>query len=422
MMRLMRIIYSPAREAGHSLKTAFSHRDFALLAAGQLFGQMATSMQQVVVAWQVYELTGSPLSVGLTGLFRAIPVILFSLIGGVVADSMDRKKVLLATQSVTLMAALGLAMVTSIDSITTLAIYMAVLVTGAATSFDFPARRALVPALVPETAISPAATSMLLVRRGSAVFGPTAGGAIVATAGVATAHWVVAASIVALLACLVMMHSPAAVKQVSSRSRMALFEGFRFLWTVRPLLGILVMAFFLFMFVNTRSVWPALVKDIFESGPTALGLLTSSVSAGTILGLGVALALGDVRRKGLVALLCAIGLGICVLGTAVAPSLHIVAMILVVFGVIDSINDSVRHTLIATLTPHHLQGRVNGVATVFGSGGVSLGDVWLGFLASSLGARIGLGVAGGCVIIGSILVMLLFRSFLRFESGQGRAH
>ena len=414
--------FSGIRNAGHSLRVAFSHRDFALLAAGQMFGQTATSMQQVVVAWQVYELTGSPLSVGLTGLFRAIPVILFSLIGGVVADSMDRRRVLLATQSITLLAALGLAALTSASLISTLAIYAGVLITGAATSFDFPARRALVPALVQESAIAPAATSMLLVRRGSAVFGPTIGGATISVASVSAAHWVVATSILALIACLFVMRSPKVVQQVSSRSRTALFEGFQFLWSVRPLFGILVMAFFLFMFVNSRSVWPALVKDIFDSGPTALGLLTSSESVGTIAGLGIALALGDVRRKGLVAVLCAMGLGVCVLSLAVAPSLHVVALVLVAFGVIDSINDSVRHTLVATLTPHRLQGRVNSVATMFGSGGVSLGDVWLGFLASSLGVRFGLGVAGGCVVVGAAFVMLLARSLLRFETGHPRAH
>lgn len=414
-------LFSGVRKAGHSLRVAFSHRDFALLATGQLFGQTATSMQQVVVAWQIYELTGSPLSVGLTGLFRAIPVILFSLLGGIIADSIDRKRVLLATQSVTLAAALGLATLTSTGLISTLAIYMGVLVTGAATSFDFPARRALVPALVQEAAIAPAATSMLLVRRGSAVFGPTVGGAIISVAGISAAHWGVALSIVVLIACLVVMRSPKIVKPASSQAGVALFEGFRFLWSARALLGILVMAFFLFMFVNSRSVWPALVKDIFDAGPTALGLLTSSASVGTIVGLGIALALGDVRRKGLVATLCAMGLGVCTLGISNAPSLHVVAVTLFVFGVIDSINDSARHTLIATLTPHHLQGRVNSVATVFGSGGVSLGDVWLGFLASALGVRLGLAVAGACVVVGSVLVMLLARPFLRYESGPPRA-
>lgn len=404
-----------------SLRIAFSHRDFALLATGQLFGQTATSMQVVVVSWQVYELTGSSLSVGLTGLFRAVPLLLLSLVGGVVADSMDRKKVLLASQFVTLAVAIGLAVLTSAGQVSTLAIYAGMFVVGAATAFDFPARRALVPTLVREEAVQPAVTSNLIVRRGSGIFGPALGGTLIALFGTAAGHWAVASCVLVLIACLVLMRSPRAARPASPRSGAALLEGFRFLWTMRPLLGILVMAFFLFMFVNSRSAWPALVRDVFDSGPTALGLLGSSEAAGTVIGLGIALALGQVRRTGLVSILCAMGLGVCVVGLSVAPTLYAAVMALVVFGVVDSINDSVRNTLIATATPNHLQGRVNSVSAVFGSGGVSLGDLWIGFLAESLGPRRGLGLAGSCVVIGTALVLLLARPLVRFEGAQRKA-
>ena len=113
------------------------------------------------------------------------------------------------------------------------------------------------------------------------------------------------------------------------------------------------------------------------------------------------------------------GLEICFVGLSVAPALYAAATALVAFGVVDSLNDSVHNTIIATATPHHLQGRVNSVSTLFGSGGVSLGDLWMDFLAKSLGPRRRLGVAGSCVVIGSTLVLPLAQPLVRLSSHLG---
>ena len=394
------------------------NRDFSLLWAGQMFGQMASSMQLVVVAWQIYEMTDSTLSVGLAGLARALPVIVFSLFGGVVADAMDRRKVLLATQALTFAASALLAALTTASLINPLVIYLAVFAIGAATSFDFPARRALVPMLVQRHQIPSAATLILIARRGSGVVGPMIGAGIIALFGTALAHWAVVASVVVLIVLLLLMRGRTVNRAGRAAGGIAMFfEGMRFLWGIRPLLMILVFSFVLFIFANTRSVWPALARDVFEAGPTGLGLLASSASIGTVAGLLLALRLGDLQRKGLITLLCGLGMGICVLWLASSPWLVLAALALVTFGVIDSLNDSLRNTLIATATPEALQGRVNSASTAFGSGGESLGDLWVGFLAAALGPKLGLEVAGAAVVVGSLAMLIFARQLVRYRGG-----
>ena len=393
------------------------HRDFTLLAVGQMFSQFATSMQQVVVAWQIYELTDSSLSVGLTGLARAGAVILFSLIGGVVADAMDRRKVLLLSQAVTLSGAVTLALLTSWGQIAPWMIYAVVFATGAATSFDFPARRALIPSLVNRIQVPTAATTVLAVRRGSMVTGPSLGGVLITWIGIAFAYWAVVLCILLLVACLLSMRArPRAGHQSTGIGIAAFADGLRFLWESKQLLVLLCVTTVILLFTSSQSVWPALARDVLDAGPSGLGLLASSVSVGSMLGLVLALRWGEFERKGLVTAACAVGMGLTVVALAAAPTLAVAAGSLLCFGVLDSINDSVRHTLIATRTPDELLGRVNGVATVFASGGLSLGELWMGFLAEALTPRVGLGAAGLFVMTAAIGLMLFARSFVTFRT------
>lgn len=412
-----------SQQPGSAIRDTLAHRDFTLLAVGQLFGQVAVTMQQVVVAWQIYEITDSPLSVGLTGLARGIPIILFSLMGGVVADAMDRRKVILYTQTVTLGCAAILTALTLDNRIEPWMIYGVVAILGIVTSFDFPARRALIPTLVNSPQVPSAATLMLVVRRGSGIVGPAIAGPLIGFFGVATGHWAVVACLVLLILCVLLMRVRGVVSGSGSRAGLGMFaEGFKFLWSVGPLFSILVIAFFLFLFTNTRSVWPALSRDIFEAGPTGLGLLASSASIGTVIGLTIALRLHNFQRKGLLAILCAMGMGCAVLVLSAAPVLAVAAIALVLFGILDSINDSVRHVLISTVTPNALQGRVNSVATAFASGGVSLGEPWTGFLATALGPRHGLALAGGVVAVGTVLLLLLGRPLVRYRGSEVQGH
>lgn len=394
---------------------ALQHRNFALLTGGQLISQVGTGMQQIVVAWQIYELTGSALSVGLTGLARAIPVIVFSLGGGVVADAVDRRRLLVVTQSLAMACAVALALLTSAGTISPWMIYAITFVTGAATSFDQPARQALVPALVPPSHINNAVNLLLVTRHTGSILGPVSGGFIVAGLGVAPAYWIDVATSIALIAALVALRVPEVPGRARPRVSLGMVaEGMRFVWGAPVVLSVLGIDFVNTLFGNTRSAWPTFARDVFESGAPGLGMLGSALSIGAVLGIAAALAVGDVRRKGRGVILCSLGYGASVLLFALGPTLLLAAVALAGVGFVDAINDSMHRTLLLTVTPDALQGRVNSVALMLTNGGPSLGQLWVGFLVSALGPREGVGLGGIVVVLFAILLLFFARSLVRY--------
>src|SRR5579871_482003 len=389
---------------------ALQHRNFALLAGGQLVSQIGSGMQTIVVAWQIYELTNSALSVGLTGLARAIPVIVFSLVGGVVADAVDRRKLLVVTQSLAMASAIVLGVLTGLGVIAPWMIYLITFVNGAATSFDSPARSALLPSLVPEERLNNAVSLLIVIRHTGSILGPAAGGIVVAATGVTTAYWINAASFLAIIGALLVMR----IGTIAGRARRhitpaMLIEGWRFIWGAPVVLAVLSIDFMNTFFANTRSSLPTFARDVFQAGPEGLGMLGSATSVGAVVGIAAALALGDVRRKGLGIALCSLGYGASVVGFALAPALIAAAFALGCVGFVDAINDTMNGTLLLTATPDALRGRVNSVGIMLTNGGPSLGQLWVGFLVSALGPRIGVGVGGAVVVLFASLLLLFAR-------------
>ena len=169
-------------------------------------------------------------------------------------------------------------------------------------------------------------------------------------------------------------------------------------------------------FGTTRSARPTFAREVFDVGAQGLGFLGSATSVGAILGLGAALALGDVRRKGLGVILCSLGFGIAVLSFALGPTLLLAALGLAGIGFADAVNDSMSHTLLLTVTPDALRGRVNSVAIMLTQGGPSLGQLWVGFLVSALGPREGVAVGGLAIVLFAVSLLLFARPLVRYGS------
>ena len=396
---------------------ALHHPNFALLAGGQLVSQIGDGMQQIVVAWQIYELTHSALGVGLTGLARAIPLIAFSLIGGLVADAVDRRRLLIVTQTLAMACTLVLASLTAGGLISPLMIYALILLTAATRAFDNPARQALVPTLVSTEHINSAVNLLLAIRHTGAILGPAIGGVLIAAVGVAAAYWINAATFLALIGALLAMR----IATVAGRSRppigiAMLADGIRFVWATPVVLSILAIDFMNTGFGTSRSARPTFAREVFDVGAQGLGFLGSATSVGAILGLGAALALGDVRRKGLGVILCSLGFGIAVLSFALGPTSLLAALGLAGIGFADAVNDSMSHTLLLTVTPDALRGRVNSVAIMLTQGGPSLGQLWVGFLVSALGPREGVAVGGLAIVLFAVSLLLFARPLVRYGS------
>ncbi len=210
---------------------ALQHRDFRLLWLGQLISLTGTQMQQVTINWHIYVLTNSPVALGLIGLMRVVPIIVFSLIGGVLADAHDRRRVLIFTQiaMMTFAATLGLLTVTGLISAPL--IYLLAALTASAGAFDSPARQALLPNLVPREHLTNALSLNNIMRQVASIAGPALAGFVIAYLGVAPVYWINAASFLSVLIALGLMRTLAQQNTgVSDVSLSAVGEGIQFVF------------------------------------------------------------------------------------------------------------------------------------------------------------------------------------------------
>src|SRR5437762_5762628 len=187
--------------------SALRYRDFRLLWMGQIVSVTGSQMQLVAVNWHVYLLTRSAFALGMVGLFRGVPIILCSLIGGVVADAVDRRRLMVATQTIMLLSAGVLALVTLTGLKSPWPIYLLTGISAGATAFDIPARQALMPMLVPPKDFPNAVSLGLLVFNVAMIAGPSVAGFILASRGPAVVYGTNAISFVAVIAALLAMQT-----------------------------------------------------------------------------------------------------------------------------------------------------------------------------------------------------------------------
>jgi MFS family permease len=388
-------------------------RDFGLFWVSLLFSAIGTQISAVAIAWQVYQITNSPLQLGLTGLFRALPVMILSLPGGVLADRMDRRKLLIMTQSLAALLSLTLGALTSAGKIEVWQIYAVTFLSGAVGIFDAPARTAMIPALVSAEQLASAYALNITWRQIATLTGPFVGGIVLSAWGIGQAYYLDAASFVAVIVCLASMQrrvKPAVERKESPRESVR--AGFVFIRKSSVILALMGMDACVQFFGAYRSMMPVFARDILGSGPSALGLLLGVPALGALAGSGVILASGNPRRKGqliiTVTLLYTVGLICFALSRSLALSLAIVFCL----GLVDAVGETLRDTLVQLTTPDAMRGRVKSFDQVFMSAGTYLGHAQMGAAASLFGVP-GALVIGGCIGSAAVLTIAKFSRSLR---------
>lgn len=218
------------------------NRDYALLFWGQFISATGTQMQVVAVAWQVYLLTHSALALGLIGLMQALPRLLFSLVGGVLADALDRRKVLLIVNGAMMLFSAILALCTTFQVVNLIIIFVLILLNAAASSFEFPARLAIIPHLVSRKQMTDAISLDSMMVYLFAITGPTVGGLVLAWFGVASTYWVNVVSYLVVLAALFVLRVPPIPAEKRAQAGFgALSEGMRFLRAHPVILALLTL-------------------------------------------------------------------------------------------------------------------------------------------------------------------------------------
>jgi MFS family permease len=381
-------------------------REFRLLWTGQLISQAGSAVRLVAIPYQVYLLTQSSLAVGLIGLFSAVPLIVFSLFGGVIADRMDRRRLLLMTQSSLALVSVALAVSTQLGVVSLPLLYALTAVGAALQALDNPARSALAPGLV-ERRLIPAAMALSQSQfQLAAIVGPAVAGVVIAAFGLASAYWIDVATFLISLTAIYLMRIPAFVAEVSPPHPLrALADGWSFLLARPLLLATMSVDFFATFFGVARALMPYFADKVFHTGPEGLGLLYAAPGLGAT---AVALTSGwtaHVSRRGVGILAAVAVFGLATAAFALVPpnAFVIACALLAIANGADMVSTIFRHTILQMETPDALRGRLSAINLVFVAGGPQLGQVESGVVADVFTPEISI-ATGGLLCLGVVFV------------------
>jgi MFS family permease len=382
------------------------HRDFALLFWGQLISASGTQMQVVAVSWQVLLLTHSPIALGLIGLAQGIPRLLFSLVGGVFADVLDRRRLLLVVNGLLACTSVTLAVCTMAHIINVAIIYGVVLVAASVSAFEFPTRQAVIPSLVPREKLADALALNSAAFQLTVVVGAAAGGIVLAGVGVADTYWVDVASYVVVIGALLVMAVPRIPIERRARAGLgALADGVRFLRARPVILALMSLDFCATFFGSPRALLPVYAQDIYHAGAQGLGILLAATSIGAVIMTPLAGRIGHVAHKGVGVVLAVLGWGVCIVLFGVAPGpLWLGVVLLAGAGAADMISTILRSQILQLTTPDELRGRISAVNAMFVIGGPMLGQFESGVVAGLLTPELSV-VTGGLVCIVATLAI-----------------
>ncbi len=388
----------------HPGLAALRERNFVLYVVGQFTSQLGNWVEQTAVSWILYEMTNSPLLLGLSGLFRALPMIVLVLFGGAVADRVPRRLLLLLTESTMLIASLTLGLLAFAQQLQFWHLYVLSLISGTLSAFSVPARHALFGGLVPHASVQSAVTLNSVAVRSGAFIGPSIGGLALAFGGYALPFFLNAASFLGMLFALVSMRLPPQQPDTESpRSNLlrGMTGGVDFVWR-NPLLKIVLgLEIVSGLFGHNSTLVTVIARDVIGTGPQGLGLLLSALGAGALFGMAFMVAF-EVKRHARLILVAGTLYTVLFAAFALSPWLWLSAILLFALGASDGVWSVTRNTLAQLLVPDALRGRVMSVVVLATRGSAPLGRLQSGFLAGLLGGPLavlaGVGVIGAAIL------------------------
>jgi MFS family permease len=382
---------------------ALRFRDFRLFWIGLFVSNVGTWMQMTAISWMLYDITNSPLQLGLNGLFRAAPSIALGIFGGTMADRYDRKRLLLATQITSMLLALALAVLAQTGRIEVWHIYAMTALSAVVNALDGPARQALYPSLVPPSALPNAIALNALLWKGTALIGPTLAGIAISTVGTDGAFYANAASFLAVVVALLMMKTPAVREVAAGDFLRELKEGVRYVRGHNVIIAVMVMEGVSSVFGLDPAMLTIFARDVLQVGASGLGFLQSARGVGAIIGSAVMIAMSDARAQGKILFVSAIGYGVFFALFGVSLSFPLSLLLLVLMGATDTIWAAARNIILQVQAPENLRGRVMGVFYLSNRGLHPLGQTETGLVVPLIGAREAT-VLGGLLVAGVTLL------------------
>ena len=313
---------------------------------------LAIQIRNVSNLYQVYQLSGSAFKLGLTGFLEALPFIIFGLFAGAVADAFDRKKVLLATMIVQLVPSVAMTFLTYNDTVQVWHIYTLGFLGSFVDVFNWPARSALVPRLVPPGLMMNAVTINAMIIQLSFLVGPAVGWHLDRShrlnGYVSHQYLALLPAIIAIVSLRTSGKPEGAKRRVNLRS---MVEGIEFIWIQRIILSLFLLDFGVTLVGFYRPILPIFAADVFNMGASGLGLLYAAPSAGSLIGSATLLMAGDIKRKGVAVVMAAIGFAASLALLGVSKWFWMAVAAVILLGITDSVSVAIRRTVVQLLSP-----------------------------------------------------------------------
>jgi MFS family permease len=418
---------------------ALSFREFRLLCLAQLTADFAANLQFFAVNWHVFELlhgsaltvrlfgveislSGAAAGLGGVGLVRLVPIVLFGILGGLVADALDRRRVMLWTRLGVAVIAFLLLAVTAVGGTGLGLLYFVSAATAALTAFDTPARHALVPLSVPPRHLSHAISLYSLAFRVSAIGAPLAGAVLIERFSLAAAYAAMAASFAVPAWCVwaTRLSRPGDAPRVKP-GMAAFLEGLDFVRGRKVLWASFLADFFTSCFTSVTVLLPILAEVVFDAGVGGYGLLAAGQPLGAAV-TGLALTYWHrLRRQGPLLIGCLAAYGAAAALVGVSGWIYLAFALLTVMGGVDTTSSMIRSLMRQELTPDALRGRVSSIALVFFRGGPRIGEMQAGLAAAMLGAPWAIVLGGVATMAATALVVWRMPQLLRYDSIEAEA-
>jgi MFS family permease len=397
-------------------------RDFRLLWTGQAISTVGRMVTSVVLPYQVYVLTGDLLALGALSLVQLVPILIFALGGGAVADAVDRRRLLLITQIGLALSSVALTLLALIPSPAIWAIFAVAFVQAGIGAVDQPARGSAIPRLVPPERLPAAIALNQIVFNGAAVIGPAFGGILLAVTSVAACYFVdvvtFGAAIAAVLVIRPIPPHPGAVRP----SIGAVMEGLRFARRRRPVLATFLVDLNAMVFGSPRSLFPPLALDVFKVGPAGVGLMAAASGFGAFVAAVFSGWTSTVRRPGRAVLVAVAVWSLGIIGFGLATfSFPLALLFLAIAAGADVFSAVLRSSIVQLMTPDALRGRVSSIHILVVTGGPRVGDAEASAAAALFGTQLAVVSGGVLSLLGVGLLSIAMPEFAKVEMEEARA-
>ena len=389
---------------------------FRRLFIGQTISTFGSEIAAVAAPFQLYQLTHSTLQVGLLSLCELFPLLTLTIVGGAIADAVDRRRLLLVTEVLLALVATGFAVNASLDEPQVWAIYVLVTLAMSVFSLGVAGMNSVIPRLVAREELTAASAIENVYGSTTNVAGPALGGLLIAVLGLRGAYLLDAATFSASLWSVWRLPPLPAAHDAERPSFQTIAEGFRFVRQKKVLLGMFLIDSNAMVFGMPRALFPALALHRFNGGAGILGLMYAAPYAGALVASLLSGWIGHVRRQGLIVAIAAALWGVAIAAFGFADSLWLALLLLAAAGAADNVSAVLRGTILWAVTPDSLRGRVSGIEFAQVAATPALGNVEAGLVASLTSLRVSI-VSGGIVcVLGTVVIALAVPALIRYDA------